>query len=161
MHVRIHHSSHEIANQSSRPVHRTGWQAKMASIEFWIPWRNAHGPHCIINVINYLIYPVKRCIHSAKQLKVSCQLHHPSHQLPHPLYQLHHPFLPLHFSSMFFLHIKTRHQRWYPMISSLTTHICDTISQPSKSSSVTFLKDISATSTSFPSQHRWLTHFKL
>ena len=34
--VRIRHSSHEIATQSSHFVDRGGWQAKMASIEFWI-----------------------------------------------------------------------------------------------------------------------------
>ena len=26
-------------------VYRAGWQAKMASIAFWIPWCNAHKPH--------------------------------------------------------------------------------------------------------------------
>ena len=25
--------------------YRAGWHAKMASIEVWIPWRNAHRPH--------------------------------------------------------------------------------------------------------------------
>ena len=43
--VRIRHDSHEFATQSSHSVDRTGWQAKMASIEIWIPWRNAHKPH--------------------------------------------------------------------------------------------------------------------
>ena len=43
--VRISHSSHHIATQSSHFVHLAGWQGKMASIEFWIPWRNAHKPH--------------------------------------------------------------------------------------------------------------------
>ena len=33
-----------IATQPRHSVDRAGWQAKMASIEFWIPWRNAHGP---------------------------------------------------------------------------------------------------------------------
>ena len=28
-------------------VDRAGWQAKMASIELWIPWRNAHTPHSV------------------------------------------------------------------------------------------------------------------
>ena len=40
--VRIHH----FATQSIHSVDRAGWQAKMASIEFWIPWRNVHRPHC-------------------------------------------------------------------------------------------------------------------
>ena len=43
--VRIHHSSHDFGWQSSHSVDLTGWQAKMASIEIWIPWRNAHKPH--------------------------------------------------------------------------------------------------------------------
>ena len=43
--VCIHHRSHHFASQSSHFVDRAGWHAKMASIEFWIPWRNAHGPH--------------------------------------------------------------------------------------------------------------------
>ena len=43
--VCIRHSYHHFATQSSHLVDRAGWQAKMASIEFWIPWRNAHGPH--------------------------------------------------------------------------------------------------------------------
>ena len=49
-HVRIRHSSHHFATQSSRSVDLAGWQAKMASIEFWIPWRNAYGPHEIRSV---------------------------------------------------------------------------------------------------------------
>ena len=43
--VRIRHSSHDFATQSSHSVDRAGWQVKMASIEIWIPWRNAHRPH--------------------------------------------------------------------------------------------------------------------
>ena len=31
--------------QSSHSVDLAGWQAKMASIEIWIPWRYAHKPH--------------------------------------------------------------------------------------------------------------------
>ena len=42
--VRIHYSSHHFATQASHFVDRSGWQAKMASIEFWIQWRNAHSP---------------------------------------------------------------------------------------------------------------------
>ena len=38
-------SSGKIATQSSHSVDRAGWQAKMASIEFWIPWRDAHKHH--------------------------------------------------------------------------------------------------------------------
>ena len=43
--VRLHHSSHHFGWQSSHSVDLAGWQAKMASIEIWIPWRNAHKPH--------------------------------------------------------------------------------------------------------------------
>ena len=43
--VHVRHSSHEVSTQPSHSVDRAGWQAKMASIEFWIPWHNAHGPH--------------------------------------------------------------------------------------------------------------------
>ena len=42
--VRIRHSSHDFGWQSSYSVDLAGWQAKMASIEIWIPWRNAHKP---------------------------------------------------------------------------------------------------------------------
>ena len=31
---------------STRSYCRGGWQAKMVSIEFWIPWRNPHRPCC-------------------------------------------------------------------------------------------------------------------
>ena len=44
--VRIRHSSHDLGWQSSHSVDLAGWQAKMASIEIWIPWRNVHKPHC-------------------------------------------------------------------------------------------------------------------
>ena len=40
--MRIRHRSHHFATQSSHCVDRAGWQAKIASIEFWIPWHNAH-----------------------------------------------------------------------------------------------------------------------
>ena len=43
--VRIRHSSHDFGWQSSHSGDLAGWQAKMASIEIWIPWRNAHKPH--------------------------------------------------------------------------------------------------------------------
>ena len=43
--VRIRHDSHLFATQSSHFVNRAGCQAKMASIEFCIPWRNGHKPH--------------------------------------------------------------------------------------------------------------------
>ena len=39
--VRIRYNCHS----ASHSVDSTGWQAKMASIELWIQWRNAHGPH--------------------------------------------------------------------------------------------------------------------
>ena len=43
--VWIRHSSHDFGWQSSHSVDLAGWQAKMASIEIWIPWRNAHKSH--------------------------------------------------------------------------------------------------------------------
>ena len=43
--VRIRHSWHESATQSSHSVDQAGWQAKMASIEVQIPWGNEHKPH--------------------------------------------------------------------------------------------------------------------
>ena len=43
--VRMRHRSHDFGWQSSHSVDLAGWQAKMASIEIWIPWRNAHKPH--------------------------------------------------------------------------------------------------------------------
>ena len=51
--VRIRHSSHEFATQSSHSVDLAGWHAKMASIEIWIPWCNAHRPHwCMISSLD-------------------------------------------------------------------------------------------------------------
>ena len=38
------HRSHEFATQSCRSVDLAGRQAKMVSIENWMPWRNAHNP---------------------------------------------------------------------------------------------------------------------
>ena len=43
--VRIRHSSHDFGWQSGHSVDLAGWQAKMASIEIWMPWRYAHKPH--------------------------------------------------------------------------------------------------------------------
>ena len=43
--VWIRHGSHKIPTQPNRCVDRAGWQAKMASIDVWLPWRNAHGPN--------------------------------------------------------------------------------------------------------------------
>ena len=43
--VPIRHSSHHFGWQSSHSVDLAGCQAKMASIEIWIPWRDAHKPH--------------------------------------------------------------------------------------------------------------------
>ena len=45
--VCIRHSIWEIATQASHCVDAAGWQAKMASIELWIQWCNAHGPHSL------------------------------------------------------------------------------------------------------------------
>ena len=47
--VRIRHSSHNFGWQPSHAVDLAGWQAKMASIEIWIPWRNAHKPHSLFS----------------------------------------------------------------------------------------------------------------
>ena len=52
--VRIRHSSHDFGWQSSHSVDLAGWQAKMASIEIWIPWRNAHKPHCWVPCDGYI-----------------------------------------------------------------------------------------------------------
>ena len=41
----IRHSSHEFATQSSHSVDLAGRQAKIASIEIWIPCHNVHKPH--------------------------------------------------------------------------------------------------------------------
>ena len=49
--MRIRHSSHDFGWQSSHSVDLAGWQAKMASIEIVILWRNAHKPHCVENCI--------------------------------------------------------------------------------------------------------------
>ena len=49
--VRIRHSSHDFGWQSSHSVDLAGWQAKMASIEIWIPWRNAHKPHSSTSIL--------------------------------------------------------------------------------------------------------------
>ena len=43
--VRTRHSSHDFGWQSSHSVDLTGWPPKMASIEIWIPWCNAHKSH--------------------------------------------------------------------------------------------------------------------
>ena len=46
--VRMRHSSHDFGWQSSHSVDLTGWQAKMTSFEIWIPLRNAHKPHSVV-----------------------------------------------------------------------------------------------------------------
>ena len=43
-----HTSSFTPFCQPSHCVDRAGWHAKMASIEFWIPWRHAHGPRYLL-----------------------------------------------------------------------------------------------------------------
>ena len=46
----------KIATQSSHSVDRAGWQSKMASIEFWIPWRDAHRAYwCMLTA--FLLWP--------------------------------------------------------------------------------------------------------
>ena len=52
--VRLRHSSHEIATQPSHFVDRAGWQAKMASVDFWILLRNAHRPHRVQSVDKFI-----------------------------------------------------------------------------------------------------------
>ena len=42
---RASYNSRHFSTQSSHSVDGAEWQAKMASINFCIPWRNAHGPH--------------------------------------------------------------------------------------------------------------------
>ena len=48
--VRTRHGSHQIATQSSHFVDRAGRQAKMTSIDIWIPWRNAHKPNLFFSL---------------------------------------------------------------------------------------------------------------
>ena len=36
---------HSIRENASHSVDTAGWQAKMVSIELWIQWCNAYGPH--------------------------------------------------------------------------------------------------------------------
>ena len=36
-----------VCHPADHSVHRAGWQAKMVSVEYWMPWRNAHGPHSV------------------------------------------------------------------------------------------------------------------
>ena len=58
--VQICHRSHEFAIQPSHSVDRAEWQAKMASFEIWIPWRNAHKPHystCILQSVLQFFMP--------------------------------------------------------------------------------------------------------
>ena len=47
-----------VHTQPSHSVDLAGWQAKMASIEFWIPWRNAHMTHCICSWFTKLTWRV-------------------------------------------------------------------------------------------------------
>ena len=47
-------------NVHSLQSHWAGWQAKMASIEFWIPWRNAHGHYT-----EKILRTIKPCINAA------------------------------------------------------------------------------------------------
>ena len=56
----VHHNTHEIAAQPSHSVDRTGREAKMASIEFWIPWRNAHKPHCLHQCLSEPLFSYRR-----------------------------------------------------------------------------------------------------
>ena len=72
--VRIRHSSHDFGWQSSHSVDLAGWQAKMASNEIWIPWRNAHKPHsawCTSSLqINETLQPFIYCCFSRLFLKL-------------------------------------------------------------------------------------------
>ena len=63
-HFQLRHSSHDFGWQSSHSVDLAGWQAKMASIEIWIPWCNAHKPHfrklhfsCFVNTNFRKLWP--------------------------------------------------------------------------------------------------------
>ena len=58
-------------------VDLTGWQAKMASIEIWIPWRNAHMPH----------YPYSKPV-PLTLLYASFELSLIVHELPQGTYRL-------------------------------------------------------------------------
>ena len=53
---------HTILGGSLRASHSgdlAGWQAKMASIEIWIPWRNAHKPHSkVVHSVVYCHFPL-------------------------------------------------------------------------------------------------------
>ena len=74
--VRIRHSSHDFGWQSSHSVDLAGWQAKMASIEIWIPWHNAHGPHSWLLIlarfkITWLIYSKITWLISSTMLQIA------------------------------------------------------------------------------------------
>ena len=43
--VRTRYNTHNFGWQSSHSVDLVGWQAKMATIEIWIPWSYAHKPN--------------------------------------------------------------------------------------------------------------------
>ena len=71
--------------QYSHSVDLAGWQAKMASIEIWIPWRNAHKLHCLSFSGGELLSPCsaylqnstgrrqsKRCQDNEQPGKMSC-----------------------------------------------------------------------------------------
>ena len=55
--VCICHRSHHFATLSSYFVNRAGWQANMAFIAFWRPWRNAHSAQYILTCVGLPWFP--------------------------------------------------------------------------------------------------------
>ena len=51
--------AHTILPLSSHFVNRAGWQAKMDSIEFWIPWCNTHAHFPLARVFPQLCFHVE------------------------------------------------------------------------------------------------------
>ena len=92
--VRIRHSSHDFGWQSSHSVDLAGWQAKMASIEFWIPWRDAHKPHLIPSQLHPPFFNlIPNQLHPPFFNLAPSQLHPPFFTLTPS--QLHPPFFNL------------------------------------------------------------------
>ena len=66
--VRKRHYSHLFATQSSHFVDRAGWQAKMASIGFWTPCRDARKPHLVQKHIQCVLPTVSACAMAPMQI---------------------------------------------------------------------------------------------
>ena len=72
--VQICSSSQDFAMtglQSSHSVHKAWWQAKMASIEIWIPWHTVHRPHNLLDVLRHTY------CNNIHKLVPHCQSHSP------------------------------------------------------------------------------------